>query len=161
MAISMIWAMARNRAIGKDNKLLWHLPSDLKHFKETTLGKPVIMGLRTFQSLGKPLPGRRNIILHFETIELPEKCELALSIPEAMEKVKDEKEAFVIGGAMIYKQFLPLASRLYMTYIDQEFTGDVYFPEFDMKEWKLISNVKGVKDYKNPYDYYFRVYERK
>ncbi len=157
----MIWAMAKNRAIGKDNKLLWHLPSDLKHFKEITLGKPVIMGLRTFQSLGKPLPGRRNIVLHFEKTELPDKCELALSIPEAIAKVKNEKESFIIGGASIYKQFLPLSQRLYMTYIDQDFIGDVYFPEFDLNDWKLTSNVKGVKDEKNPYDYWFRVYERK
>ena len=160
MTFSMIWAMAKNMELGKDNKLLWHLPEDLKHFKQVTLGKPVIMGLRTFYSLGKPLPGRRNIVLNFEKIDLPG-CEVILSIQEAIDKVKHESEAFIIGGASIYKQFLPYADKLYMTYIDHNFEADAFFPEFNLNEWKLISNVKGIKDEKNPFDYWFRTYVRK
>ena len=159
MGISMIWAMARNRVIGKQNKLPWHLPHDLSHFRQVTLGRPVIMGLRTFYSLGKPLPGRRNIVLNFEQIDLPG-CEVALSLDDALQKTRHEKEVFIIGGASIYKQFLPLAGRLYMTYIDHDFEGDAFFPELDLSVWKLIENEKGPKDEKNPFDYWFRVLER-
>jgi len=156
----MIWAMDKNRLIGKGNDLPWHIPNDLKHFKETTKGKAVIMGLRTFYSLGKPLPNRRNIVLHFDKIKL-NGAEVYTSILEAIEAVKNEEEAFVIGGASIYRQFLEFVDKLYITYIDHNFEGDIFFPEFDMSEWELISERKGVKDEKNPYDLYFRVYTRK
>jgi len=158
--LSMIWAMGKNREVGLDLKIPWHIPEDFKYFKETTFGKPVIMGLKTFKSLGKPLPGRRNIVLNFDKIDIPG-CEVITSIPEAIEAVKDEEEAFIIGGASIYKQFLDKVDRLYMTYIDHEFEANIFFPEFDIDEWKMISETKGKKDEKNPYDYYFRVYERK
>ncbi len=160
MALSMIWAMARNRIIGKNNALPWHLPEDLKHFKNITNGKAVIMGLNTFKSLGKPLPNRRNIVINYEAVSLPG-CEICLSIEDALSRIKSESDAFVIGGASIYRQFLPFAERLYMTYIDHDFEGDICFPEFDLDVWQLISEEKGTKDKENPYDYYFRVYERK
>ena len=156
----MIWAMGKNRELGKGINLPWHLPEDLSYFKLTTYGMPVIMGLTTFKSLGKPLPGRRNIVLNFDKIDIPG-CEVITSIAEAIEAVKDEEEAFIIGGASIYKQFLDKVDRLYMTYIDHEFEANIFFPEFDIDEWKMISETKGKKDEKNPYDYYFRVYERK
>jgi dihydrofolate reductase len=160
MSLSMIWAMGKNKELGKGLKIPWHIPEDFKHFKNITTGKTVIMGLNTFKSLGKPLPNRRNIVLNFEKLDLPG-CEVVTSIKEAADAVKDEKEAFVIGGASIYKQFLTLTSKLYMTYIDHSFDADIFFPEFDLSEWKLVSEKKGQKDEKNPYDYYFRVYERK
>jgi dihydrofolate reductase len=156
--LSMIWAMGRNRELGLNNSLPWHIPEDLKHFKKITEGKTVIMGLRTFQSLGKPLPGRRNIVLHFEPISI-EGCEVCTSIPEVLDKVKGE-DAFIIGGASIYKQFLPKADRLYITFIDHEFQADTFFPEFDMEGWKLLEEAKGLRDPKNDYDYFFRTYER-
>ncbi|HIH41422.1 TPA: dihydrofolate reductase [Candidatus Woesearchaeota archaeon] len=160
MALSMIWAMGKNRELGKDLQIPWHIPEDFKHFKKTTMGKPVIMGLTTFRSLGKPLPGRRNIILSFEKMNIPG-CEVFISIQGALATLKHDDEAFIMGGASIYRQFLPTVGKLYMTYIDHNFDANIFFPEFDMKEWKLISEEKGPKNEKNPYDYYFRVYERK
>ncbi len=158
MALSMIWAMGKNREIGINNSLPWNLPEDLKHFKKTTFGKPVIMGLRTFESLGKPLPGRKNIVLNFSKKDILG-CFVVTSINEALDMVKDE-DAFVIGGASIYKQFLEYSEKLYITFIDHEFKADAYFPGFELNEWKLVSEEKGIRDEKNPYDYYFRVYDR-
>ena len=158
--ISMIWAMGKNREIGKGLKIPWHIPNDFKHFKKITSGHSVIMGLKTYQSLGKPLPNRRNIILHFNKINIPG-CEVATSIQEALDLVKNEDEAFVIGGASIYRQFLAFADKLYMTYIDHEFDADIFFPEFDLDEWELVKQEKGLKDKDNDYDYYFREYVRK
>lgn len=158
MSLSMIWAMGKNREIGRDLSLPWHLPMDLQHFKKVTFGKPVIMGLTTYRSLGRALPGRRNIVLHFDKIKLSD-AEV-MSVPEAIEAVKKE-DAFIIGGRSIYNLFLEKVDRLYMTYIDHEFDANIFFPEFDIDEWKLVSEEKGLKDDNNPYDYYFRVYERK
>jgi dihydrofolate reductase len=158
MTLSMIWAMGRNREIGKNNSLPWHLPEDLKHFKAITLGKPVIMGLRTYESLGKPLPNRKNIVLNFKVQDIPG-CTVVTSIQSALDKVKGE-DAFIIGGASIYKQFLDFADRLYITYIDSDFEADIFFPEFDLSTWRMVQEAKGLKDEKNPYDYYFRTYER-
>ena len=159
MSLSMIWAMGKNREIGKGIHLPWHIPEDFKYFKKTTLGKPVIMGLTTYKSLGKPLPGRRNIVINFNRIVIPG-CEVVCSIQEAVDAVDEETEAFVIGGASIYKQFLPLVDKLFMTYIDHEFDADIFFPEFDLSKWKLVSEEKGTNDEKNPFDYYFRVYKK-
>ncbi len=152
--------MGKNRELGKGIKIPWHIPEDFRHFKEITTGKSVIMGLTTFYSLGKPLPNRRNIVLNFEKIDLPG-CEVLTSIKDAADAVKDEDEAFIMGGASIYRQFLHMVDKLYMTFIDHSFDADIFFPEFDVNEWKLISEKKGLKDEKNPFDYYFRVYERK
>jgi dihydrofolate reductase len=159
MTLSMIWAMGKNRELGLGLKIPWHIPEDFKHFKDVTSGKTVIMGLNTYKSLGKPLVKRRNIVLNFEKLEIPG-CEVITSVNEANHAVENEEEAFIIGGASIYKQFFPFAGKLYMTYIDHSFEADIFFPEFDLFEWKLISNEKGLKNEKNPYDYYFRVYVR-
>jgi dihydrofolate reductase len=153
----MIWAMGKNREIGINNALPWHLPNDLQHFKQVTSGKTVIMGLSTYYSLGRALPNRRNIVINFTKIDLPG-CEVVISIKDALEAVKGEDEAFIIGGASIYQQFLPFAEKLYITLIDQEFKADRFFPEFDMARWKLKSKEKGLKDEKNPFDYHFCVY---
>ena len=159
MTLSMIWAMGKNRELGKDLEIPWYIPEDFKHFKKITSGHSVIMGLKTYKSLGKPLPNRRNIVLNFDRLDLPG-CEVATSIEEARDMVKDEDEAFVIGGASIYRQFLDKIDKLYMTYIDHEFDANIFFPEIDLSKWKLISEEKGPRNKKNDYDYYFREYVR-
>lgn len=134
--ISIIVAIAENFAIGKNNDLLFHLPSDLKHFKEITTGKTIIMGRNTLLSLPRwPLPNRRHIIITDKTDDNFPGCEIVFSINEAIEKVKNEAEAFIIGGGMIYRQFYPLAGKLYLTVVHQPFDADVYFPEVIYSEW--------------------------
>ncbi len=153
--------MDKNRLIGKGNSLPWHLPADLKFFKQVTTGHPVVMGRKTHESIGKPLPGRENIILTRNISYDAKGCTVLNSI-SAIEEMgkKEKKEIFIIGGAEIYKLAFPIADRLYITTIDEEFEGDTYFPEFNESEWRLVSREKGLKDEKNPYDYYFTIYER-
>lgn len=159
--ISLIWAMGENRVIGKNNKLPWHLPEDLKFFKRTTLGHPVAMGRKTWLSLGKPLPGRENIVITRNTEFSPSGATVLNSIHQLITYSQEKhEEVFVIGGAEIYEAVLPYADRLYITVIHEEFDGDTYFPEIDVSQWKNISNEKGIKDEKNPYDYEFKIYER-
>lgn len=161
--ISMISALAENRVIGNKNALPWHLPADFKHFKEKTLGKTIILGLNTFKSIGeKPLPNRRHIILHTEAnYKVPEGCFLATSIDQALDIAKDDGEVMICGGASVYKQFLPLADRLYLTYIHQNFEGDTFFPEVRMQDWKEVSREDHQPDEKNKYSYSFVVLEKK
>jgi len=139
MSVIMICALAKNRVIGKDNKLLWHIPEDLQNFKRLTLGNTVIMGLRTFESIGnKPFSGRNNIVLNFIREEIPG-VTVCTSIPEALDKAREfGKEIFIGGGASIYKQFLPFADKMYLSYVKKEYEGDVYFPEFSELEWEEI-----------------------
>ena len=138
--ISIIVAMARNRAIGKGGDLIWHLSNDLKHFKEVTSGHTVILGYKTYASLPgqKPLPKRRNIIISGHLKEAPEGFELANSILDAMKMVFNEEEVFIIGGGMIYEQFLPMADKLYLTKIDKDFDADTFFPIIDYSKFDLI-----------------------
>jgi dTMP kinase len=152
--ISIIVALTENRVIGKDNKLLWHIPDDLKNFKRVTDGSTVIMGLNTFYSIGKPLPNRNNIVLSKDPQNI-KGVDVCLSIPEAIEKAKSyRKEIFIIGGAMVYKQFLPIADRLYLSFVKKKYEGDAFFPEFDINEWDEIE--------RKPFDDFdFVVYERK
>lgn len=158
--ISVIVAMSKNRVIGKDNQLPWHLPADLKFFKETTMGHAILMGRKTHEAIGRPLPGRENVILTRQKDYHPEGCTVIHSVEEALERYRG-KSIFVIGGAEMIKQFLPVVDRLYLTLIDQEFEGDVFLPEFQEDEWVEVSKTKGVTDEKNPYPYYFLVYDRK
>lgn len=162
MILSMISAVAENRVIGNKNTLPWHMPADFKYFKETTLGKTLVMGLNTFNSIGgKPLPGRKHIILSNDPNFLPpESCVVAHSIDEAVELIKNESEVMICGGASVYKQFLPLAHRLYLTYIHHSFEGDTYFPEVNLAEWKETKRIDCKADDKNKYDYSFVVLER-
>ncbi len=134
--LSLIAAMDRRRLIGRDNALPWRLPEDLRHFKATTLGKPVIMGRKTWESLGRPLPGRRNIVVSRNAAYVADGGETAPSLTAALAQAGDVEEAFVIGGAELYRQALPLAQRLYLTEIDAEFTGDAWFPDFSADEWR-------------------------
>jgi len=163
MMISIIAAVADNMVIGNKNALPWHLPADFKYFKEATLGKPIVMGLNTFKSIGeKPLPDRKNIILNNDPNYIPpEGCFAARSIDEVLEMTKTAEEVMICGGASVYKQFLPLADRLYLTLIHQDFEGDTYFPNFDIKDYNEIKRIDNKADEKNKYDYSFVVLERK
>lgn len=163
MIISIISALAENRVIGNKNALPWHLPADFKYFKEKTLNKTIIIGLNTFKSIGeKPLPNRKHIILSNDlNYKVPENCFLAKSIEKALKITKDEEELMVCGGASVYKQFLPLANRLYLTYIHHNFVGDTFFPEFNINDWQEVSRRDHEPDGKNLYKYSFVVLERK
>ncbi|MGQ7870557.1 dihydrofolate reductase [Sunxiuqinia sp. sy24] len=159
--ISIIVAIAQNFAIGKNNDLLFHLPNDLKHFKDITSGHTIIMGRNTLLSLPKwPLPNRRHIVISDQPDDCFEGCEMVASIDEAIEKVKDEKEAFVIGGGMIYRQFYPLSGKLYLTVVHQDFDADVYFPKVDYTDWEQISQ-EDFHDEKNNFDYSYINLKRK
>ena len=160
--ISMIAATAENRVIGNKNTIPWHLPADFKYFKETTLGKTIVMGLNTFNSIGgKPLPGRKHIILNNDPNYVPPaECTVAHSIEEVLEMAKDVRELMICGGASVYKQFLPMAHKLYLTYVHASPEGDTYFPEVNLAEWKEVSRTDCKADEKNKYDYSFVILER-
>ena len=160
--ISLLVAMAQNRVIGKDNQLPWHLPEDLAYFKRVTMGHPIVMGRKTFESIGRVLPGRQNVIVTRNPHFSHEGCLVLHSIEEIINFANNYNgEVFVIGGAEIFKEILPYADRLYITKIVHTFSGDAFFPVFDEAEWKLVSSEKGLKNEKNPYDYTFLVYERR
>ena len=163
MIISIIVAMAKNRAIGINNQLIWHNSNDLKHFKQVTLGHCVIMGHNTWLSLPgqKALPNRRNIIISDRLDEAPENFELATSIPEALELVKDEDEVFIMGGGSIYEQFLPKANKLYLTRLDKAFEADTYFPYINFENYDLIELEVIDDDPQVDYSYRFEVWEKK
>lgn len=160
--ISLLASMDKNRVIGLNNDLPWHLPNDLKFFKEKTTGKTIIMGRKTFESIGRVLPKRKHVVLTKQKLDFPKEVMVIHDLNEISEwnKTNPDKEYFVIGGSAIFNQFLPLADRMYITWIDEAFQGDTYFPLFDETEWTLTSKVKGKKDEKNPYDYYFLQYDR-
>lgn len=162
MILSMISAVAENRVIGNKNALPWHLPADFKYFKEATLGKPIVMGLNTFKSIGeKALPDRKNIILNNDSSYVPpEGCFVAHSIEELLEMTKNDPEVMICGGASVYKQFLPMAQRLYLTYVHANPEGDTYFPEFNLEEWKETKRTDCKADEKNKYNYSFVILER-
>ncbi|WP_184541724.1 dihydrofolate reductase [Mucilaginibacter sp. FT3.2] len=159
MTISIIVATAKNHAIGKNNQLLWYLPNDLKHFKDVTSGHTVIMGRKTFDSVGKPLPRRRNIVVTRQDIAI-EGCEVVKSIEAAVALCASEEEVFIIGGAEIYRQALHLTNRIYLTLIDQDFDGDTFFPTLDPTEWKEKERENFTPDEKNKYHYAFITLER-
>ncbi|MFH1582516.1 MAG: dihydrofolate reductase [bacterium] len=158
--VSIIVAIGRNNVIGINNALPWDLPADLEHFRKLTKGKPVVMGQKTFESIGRPLPDRTNVILTLDKNFSHKGCLVAYSIDEAMEKLKDVNEIMIIGGVSIYRQFLPLANRMYLTLIDGEFEGDAFFPEFNWSEWKEVEKIENKLDERNPYNYTFITLER-
>lgn len=162
MTISIIVAVAENRVIGNKNAIPWHLPADFKYFKETTLGKTIVMGLNTFNSIGgKPLPGRKHIILTNDpNFVAPQDCVAARSIEEVVALGKDVPELMICGGASVYKQFLPMADKLYLTYVHASPEGDTFFPEINMSEWKQASREDHKADEKNSFDYSFVVLEK-
>jgi len=160
MVISLIVAMSKNHVIGVDNQLPWHLPVDLKYFKETTMGKPIVMGRKTFQSIGRPLPGRENIVLTREATFKAPGCWITGDIESVLKKYADTPELMITGGAQIFEQTLSLAQRLYITYVDVELKGETFFPYFDMAEWKEIARTMHLADEKNKYNCTFCIFER-
>ena len=160
--LSIIVAKAKNNIIGKNNELVWHLPEDLKHFKELTTGHTIIMGRKTYESLGKPLPNRKHIIFSqnpdFKVHE--ENVQVVHSLLEIQDLIEGKEEAFVIGGAMIYNFLMPYVKKIYVTEIKQEFDGDAFFPIIDSEEWKETSRTTGIKNEENNLDYDFVTYEK-
>jgi dihydrofolate reductase len=152
--------MADNRVIGRGGALPWHLPDDLKHFKAVTLGKPLLMGRRTFESIGKPLPGRRNLVLTRGGAPLPEGVEAVASIDAARALVSDAAELCVIGGAAVFAEALPLAQRLYLTCVHAEVAGDVYFPPWQPAAWRELERVEHPADARHAYAMSFMTLER-
>lgn len=161
--LSIIVAVAKNNVIGKNNQLIWHIPEDLKRFKRITTGKTIIMGRKTFESLGRVLPNRKHIILCNDAqMQIDnENVEILEDIKLLDDYIKSEEEHFVIGGATIYKLLLPYVNKMYITHIKQEFEGDVYFPKIDTEHWNIIDREQGIKNEENPYDYEYITYVKK
>ncbi|HZG88547.1 dihydrofolate reductase [Paenibacillus sp.] len=158
--IALISAMDERRNIGRGNKLLWRLPEDMKFFRRMTKGHPVIMGRRTFESIGKPLPGRRNIVLTRDAAFAYEGVETAGSVEEALALAGDATRVCVIGGGIVYEAFLPLANVMYLTHLDHVWEGDARFPAWNEAEWKVVWEEDGPMNPDNPYSYRFREYRR-
>lgn len=163
MEISLIVAMDGNNLIGDQNRLPWHLPADLKYFKAMTIGKPIIMGRKTFESIGKPLPGRENIIITRNRAYHQDGIHIVHSLVEAIELAKTltDTEMMIIGGAEIFEQALPITTRIYLTQIEEKFSGDTYFPRLDASSWRTISEEKHEPDKDNKYPYRFIILEAK
>ncbi len=159
--ISLIAALAQNRVIGIENRLPWKLPEDLAHFKALTLGHPILMGRKTFESLGRPLPGRRNIVITRNVDYRSPGCEIATSVPAAIDLCEQAEEVFFIGGAELYKQVLQLVDRLYLTEVKIEAQGDAWFPEFDRSTFREISREFHTGEKGDALGFDFVVYERK
>ena len=166
MKLSLVWAMAQNRVIGRNNSLPWYLPEDLKYFRRITMGKPVIMGRKTFESIGKPLPGRTNIVIthnpkfQAEGVNCVHSIEAALGLCESLAEIDGTDEAMVIGGAEIYSLALPMADRLYLTQVHADVEGDAFFPELDYSHWQEIGREDFESAGSNPYNYSFLVFEK-
>lgn len=161
MRISMIAAMAEQRVIGLNNQMPWHLPADLQHFKKVTLGKPVVMGRKTFESIGRPLPGRRNVVISRQTAPIDSPVEWVSSIEQALALLADQPEVMIIGGAEIYRQCLPLAQRLYLTEIALNTAGDAFFPDYSAAyAWQEIAREEFPQSSENPLAYRFITLER-
>jgi dihydrofolate reductase len=159
--ISLIWAMAENRVIGKDNRLPWHLPADLRHFKSLTLGKPILMGRKTWESLPGLLPDRQHIVLSRDMAYRADGCSLVHSVAEALDAAGEAPELMVVGGAALYEAMLPLADRLYVTLVHAEAEGDTFFPPFTLSEWEEVVREDHPQDDRNPYPYSFLELRRK
>jgi dihydrofolate reductase len=167
MTIALVVAMSENRVIGRDNKLPWHLPADLKYFKELTSGHVVVMGRKTFESIGnKPLLNRPTVVITRDlSLRVPEGVRIGHSLAEALHIASelnpdDTDEVFVLGGSQIFNEALPVADRLYLTLVHAVVEGDVRFPDFDERQWKLTCTRRHMADSKNEYDMSFQVYER-
>ncbi len=160
--ISIIAAIGKNNELGKGNTLLWDMAADMKHFRETTKGHTVIMGQKTFESIGKPLPNRKNIVLTKDDSFKAEGIEISKSLEETLDSFKNsDEEVFVIGGGQIYKQSLDKASRLYITHVDMtDKNADTFFPEIIPIVWNEVSHKEHKKDSENPFNYTFSIYEK-
>jgi dihydrofolate reductase len=160
MKISLIGAMGENRVIGAGGKIPWHLPADFAHFKAITTGHPVIMGRKTFESIGRALPGRKNVIVTHDSAYKADGCLVVGSLDEAfaLSEKEDAGEIFVIGGEQIYRAALNMVDTVYLTKVGGSFEGDAFFPELDEKKWRLVNSEPHAKDEKNPFDYTFLTY---
>lgn len=166
MKLALIVAQSENRVIGRNNKLPWHLPEDLKYFKSVTMGKAIIMGRKTYDSIGRPLPGRTNIVVTRDTeyfvegVEIVHSLEAAMDKAEALSLINGNDEALIIGGSELYRQALSKADRLYLTQVHHQIAGDAYFPGLDSSEWHQVGREDFAADGCNPYDYSFLVLDR-
>ncbi|NEU08093.1 dihydrofolate reductase [Flavihumibacter sp. R14] len=160
MIIQIVVIVDENNGIGKDNQLLCHMPADLKHFKKHTVGHPVIMGRRTFDSIKKPLPNRRNIVVTRQDMEI-EGCDVVGSIEQALALCNGEDLVSIVGGAMIFEQSMDLVNRIHLTCMHHQFEADTFFPKIDPASWKITSEEDHDADDKNPYPYSFITYERR
>ena len=158
--IAIIVAMDSNRVIGNANRLPWHLPADLAHFRAITMGKPILMGRRTHESIGRPLPGRDNIVISRNRNYTAEGCTVVHSLEEAVQAAAGHDEIMIIGGAELYRQALPQADVLYLTRVEGAFEGDAFFPELDDSAWREVQRSERAPDEKNPYCYSFVTLER-
>lgn len=160
--LSIIVAKAKNNVIGKNNEIIWNLPEDLKRFKELTTGHTIIMGRKTFESLGRILPNRKHIIFSqnpdFRVND--ENVEIVHSMLQIQEYIESKEEVFVIGGAMIYNLLMPHVNKMYVTAIDKEFEGDAFFPRIDENKWRVVERIKGQQDENSNLEYEFITYER-
>ncbi len=160
MRISAICAMSENHVIGKNNRLPWHLPADLAHFKKITWGKPILMGRKTYESIGRPLPGRCNVVITSNKDYQAAGCVIVHSVEQALEATKDSDEIFIIGGALLYQRTLPLIQRLYVTLIHQHIEGDTFFPELKREEWQEVGRTDHDADSNGAFSYSFIVLDR-
>ena len=161
MKIVLVAAMDRDGLIGRGDALPWRLPADLRHFKSLTMGKPILMGRRTFESIGRPLPGRHNIVVSRDPAFRAEGCTVVRSVQEALEAAAGSEEVMVIGGAQLYAQLLDRADRMYLTLVHAEVEGDAWFPEFDRGQWREVGRDDFCADQDNEYDYSFIVLDRR
>ena len=166
MQLSLIWAMAENRVIGRENSLPWRLPNDMRHFMKTTMGRPVIMGRKTFESMKAPLPGRTNIVLtqnaqwQREGAQVATTLEEAIALAESQCVIDGVDEVMIIGGAQIYALALPIADRLYLTTVHAEPAGDIFFPHFDLQPWRVVAEQRCEADERHSSAYTFQTLER-
>lgn len=166
MKIVLIAAFAQNRVVGIENRLPWHLPEDLKYFKRTTSGKAIIMGRKTYDSIGRPLPNRTNIVITRNSdftapgIKVVDSLEAAIAMAKEVNLINGVEEVMIIGGASIYESALPIADRLYLTHVHAKVEGDAYFPEVNFQKWTEVNREDYKASDKNPYDYSFVVYEK-
>ena len=161
MTVSLVVAASSNNVIGRDGGLPWRLPDDLRQFKRLTTGKPVIMGRRTFESIGKPLPDRRNIVMTRDPDFAADGCETVSSAGDAIDLVEDVDEVMIIGGGMVYHDFMPLADRIYLTRVQADVEGDTHFPEIDEATWRLVSSEHHAADDEHRYAFDVMVFERR
>ena len=161
MTVSLVVAASKNNVIGRDGELPWHLPEDLRHFRRITTGKPVIMGRKTFESIGRPLPDRHNIVMTRDPDYAAEGCDVVDSVAEALDVAGDADEVMIIGGGQVYRDFLPRADRIYMTRVQAEVQGDTRFPRIEGNAWRLVSAEHHAADEKHEFAFEMMVFERR
>ena len=161
MTISLVVAASKNNVIGRNGGLPWHLPDDLRHFKRLTTGKPVVMGRRTFESIGRPLPDRRNIVMTRDANYAAEGCDVVTSVDDALDAAHGAEEAMVIGGGQVYRDFLPRADRIYLTRVQADVEGDTFFFDIDQTCWQPVSSKHHDADAKHAYAFDLMVFDRR